>query len=175
MPNPLQTNSGASNATSLAVAFLSNNIAGNFLFAGLNSAAGLGSEGITDSRNSYSNDVAQVSNGDSKAGVWTALNCGAGANTVTATGGGSGNREMIIAEYPTVALVSAFDKSVSATGFGTALASGNTATTTQSDELIIGFAGAGNSANQPYTPGATFTERAESGGGNNLPCCLEDK
>lgn len=89
--------------------------------------------------------------------VWVAYNIpGGAAQTVTATDSGGGVDSLIIVEeWSGAATSSAADKSIGATGSGTALSSGASATTTQANELVIGAGVV--SGNVVMTAGSGYT------------------
>lgn len=96
---------------------------------------------LTDSLgNTYTSD--QINTDDAVNGFSLhcgfALNSAAGACTVTATVSSSATFRWVIEEYSGIATVGAFDKSAVATGSSTTPSSGNTAATTQADELLSG-------------------------------------
>lgn len=150
---------------SIAVAFGSNVTLGNCIIVGAYCGGNSNTCTITDTRsNSYTSTLAQINQVTDVHQIFlhAAYNISGGADTVTATFGGTPGNDMWIGvwEWSGLALSAAFDKSSTATGTGTAVDSGNTATTSQADELlvgIIGFSGVGLTA----TPGASYTERLE--------------
>lgn len=172
----VQGNSATGVGTSLQVGLLSNAGAGNFIFVGINTGSGGTADAASDGVNTYNLDAPFVSTADNGAKPYSALNVAAGATTVTVTGAGSQSRGVAVGEWSQVATSSAFDKSSSGTGFGTGLLSGNTATTTQADELVIGFGAGGNDVGGPYTVDIlnSFTERLDFEGANR-PTYIEDK
>lgn len=91
--------------------------------------------------------------------IWYFANTGAGTPTVSFTGGFDGFESMAIAEYSGVATASPLDQTQHAfDASGTTHPdTGNTATTTQADELLIGVFG--NPGSRTITPGDSFTER----------------
>lgn len=170
MAYPLvQVASGTVNpGTSLAVAFLGNNTAGNFLVYG-SVCGGTGtSDAVTDTLNTPATDVGPIANTDAATLLATVTNCNAGANTATVQGNGSASRGLIVAEFAGVDTTTPKDKTTSGTGFGTALSSGATAATTQANELVVGVNGCGNAAAVTVTPGGSFLEVAEVLAGNPL-------
>lgn len=140
-----------------ARAFVSNNTAGNLLICCTQSTANPTT--VTDSAG---NTWAKAIGIDDfqYAEIWYAMNCAAGANTVTVNGLTFGN--IWIAEYSGIELTGALDKTAGAIGSGsnhTAVNSGNTATTSQADELLICCAA--NFGGQPYAWTSPLTERYE--------------
>jgi hypothetical protein len=70
--------------------------------------------------------------------VWYAMDCKAGANTVSISAPGSADNRITVTEYSGVALTAALDQVGDTTGSGTSVAS-PAVTTTQAAELIIGI------------------------------------
>ena len=123
---------GASGAASLA--FASNNTVGSLLICIFRSSTGAT---VSDSQgNSWHAAIAQsnVSDRDIELGIWYALNCKSGANTVTVTGA---FLVQVIAEYSGVATASALGTTNSATGGVSASYNSGTVTSTRS-ALFIG-------------------------------------
>ena len=124
---------GASGAASLA--FASNNTVGSLLICIFRSSTGAT---VSDSQgNSWHAAIAQsnVSDRDIELGIWYALNCKSGANTVTVTG--SFFSAQVIAEYSGVATASALGTTNSAIGSGSGSYNSGTVTSTRS-ALFIG-------------------------------------
>jgi hypothetical protein len=170
----VQVASGESNTTSLAVSFTNPVTAGNLLVYCLNKFPGA-DDTITDNRNTVVNDRAEIETTDNAAAVWRVANAAAGTTTVTATGGGSGARLLIIAEYDQIATVAPIDRTAGGSAFGATLTSGPTVATTQADELVIGFGACGNSAASPLTAGSGYTLRLSVASAQNKVNGLEDK
>jgi hypothetical protein len=168
--------------TSNAVAFASNNTAANLLVVGTtNDGAGPVVSTVTDSQgNTWARATSithQFNTKDTE--VWYALNCRAGANTVTVAYSGTCNSNIIIAEYSAAPGIVGLDQvaaSKSADGTpSTALSSGNTPTTTQPSELLIGFGADDNQvAGQTYTAGAGFTKDVTQVGTHHA-CAMESQ
>jgi hypothetical protein len=153
-------------AGSVARAFPANNTAGNLLIAGV--ASGYGGSPWDSFSDTQGNTWALshiAGGGDCVISVGYALNCRAGANTVTGQGAGmTSGRSIAVAEYSLVKLTAALDRVTQNNGFGTAISSGATATTTQADELLIGFVAGGNFSCGPFTAGSSFTGRTDVAG-----------
>lgn len=152
-----------STGSSVALAFTSNNAAGNFIVVMAGGIVGTG-VGVTDTNgNTYHQiylDTATYGSGNART-AWYALNCAGGANTVTVswTGTPTFSAGLCIAEYSGVALTfgGAPDQSAGATGSGSPWTTASI-TTTQSEELILAFGTEGNGSTTG--PAAPFTQRA---------------
>ena len=124
---------GASGAASLA--FASNNTVGSLLICIFRSDIGAT---VSDSKgNSWHAAIAQSNGPVRELGIWYALNCKSGANTVTVTGSGSYFSAQVIAEYSGVATASALGTTNSASGSGSGSYNSGTVTSTRS-ALFIG-------------------------------------
>jgi hypothetical protein len=148
--------------TSLALAYLSNNTAGNLLVAGVSAIPAM--TGISDTGgNTWNSVTGQTS--DPTCELRYAANCAGGANTVTVTFGSVAQPSLSIAEYSGITTASPLDKQATAAGFGTS-ASTASVSTTQANELLVCLTSR-NNINSPATfaPGAGFTERTDTGGG----------
>ena len=122
---------GASGAASLA--FASNNTVGSLLICIFRSSTGAT---VSDSQgNSWHAAIAQSNGTFRELGIWYALNCKSGANTVTVTG--SFFSAQVIAEYSGVATASALGTTNSAIGSGSGSYNSGTVTSTRS-ALFIG-------------------------------------
>ena len=122
---------GASGAASLA--FASNNTVGSLLICIFRSSTGAT---VSDSQgNSWHAAIAQSNGTIRELGIWYALNCKSGANTVTVTG--SFFSAQVIAEYSGVATASALGTTNSAIGSGSGSYNSGTVTSTRS-ALFIG-------------------------------------
>ena len=121
---------GASGAASLA--FASNNTVGSLLICIFRSDIGAT---VSDSQgNSWHAAIAQSNGTIRELGIWYALNCKSGANTVTVTGA---FLVQVIAEYSGVATASALGTTNSATGGVSGSYNSGTVTSTRS-ALFIG-------------------------------------
>lgn len=146
--------------TSAALAFLSNNTAGNIIIVAARFGGTAQNPGISDSQgNTY---VRQI-NRDPAYGadtftVWYALNCAAGANTVTITNASSVTRRWVIHEYSANGETISFDQSNNSEGTNEAPNSGNV-TTTAASELLFGACTILNA--RDVTAGTGYTERQE--------------
>lgn len=165
---PVQSVQGSSTTgATLAVVFSPSNIAGHLLiYAWTVNVTG---DGVADSQtNTINTDIAQVVHGGGPDG-WSHLrsapNCKAGANTATASGGGSAARTMAIAEYAGIALSSPLDVTVSNTGFGAILGTGVGPSTRTPYSLLVGWNGCGNTTAGPFTPTSAMIERQDINGG----------
>lgn len=146
---------------SAALAFVSNNAAGNLLAVAMR----VGSSTVTivsvvdTNLNTYTAAREQLQTTDGhKAHIWSAPNSGAGANTVTVTLSGVATLRWAIHEYSGLDTVAPVDQLASAEADGTtAPSSGATPTTTVADELLFGTGTA--SGNPTWTAGASYTLR----------------
>lgn len=152
-------NVGFGTASSFAVAFLSNTVAGNLLLIGISHTGDHTS--ISDSQGNTISDAFMVG-ADPNCHLHYIENNIGGADTVTVNYGSTQFDLgcMFVAEYSGIATASALDKTATATGFGGTSNSGSTATTTQADELLIGVT-SGTHTFGSYTPGSGWTERAD--------------
>jgi len=173
MPNPTQLRSTTGSGTSLALAFLSDNTAGNLLIATVGN--GDGGDTLTSVGDSNGNTWAQatfIANTGIHTAIWYAMNSNAGANTVTANFSASEfSSSLVIAEYAGAELTSALDQVNTGSGFGTAIATANVTTTT-ADQLMIGIACC-SEAGVTYTPDASYTERVDDAA--NRPFQYQDR
>ncbi len=101
---------------------------------------------------------------DDGAGWFTACyykeNCAGGAShTISITTAGGNYSVVNATEYSGIATASARDKETGATGTGTSLSSGATATLSQADELVVGFGAKEDGGNTAWTQGAGYTLR----------------
>lgn len=161
--------SGAdANATSTTLAFGSNVTAGNSIFVGIRIGATDRTITVSDTlSNTYGGspgtvgDVAQTQTTDGhRTYLFSAHNIAGGACTVTvAISGAAATIRFNIGEGSFGGTAS-LDKTASAEGSGTDPASGNTATTTIDDELVVGVAS--NAAATAWTAGGTYTERGNA-------------
>ncbi len=130
-------------STTIAKAFTSNVTAGSLLIAIADCDTNASASGVSDGVNTWTRATNQIWNFSSHSlEVWSASNVAAGATTVTMTFTASSNNVLIIAEYSGVVTSTPLDQVAAAqSGDGinsTPADSGNTATTTQADELQIG-------------------------------------
>ncbi len=126
-------------AVSNAVAFGSDNTAGNLLVAVIQVSADV--TGVTDTRgNTWVKAVEEENAGASTyLELWYVENCAAGANTVTAANGfGASFAHVWVGEYSGVATSSALDQTAGGQSSTGNPDSGATATTAQADELLVG-------------------------------------
>jgi hypothetical protein len=170
----LQANSGAENVGgggTLNVAFGSGNTSGSTIIVLVITNAPGGSAGtvaVTDSKgNSYSTLLSQTSPGSNMTcSAYIASGVAAGSNTVHVAH--SANIcGVIILEYPSSIGITTLDKSANQASSGTAVSSTATATTTQSNELLIAWGA--SLANHTFTAGGSFAiETAIVGGAGGL-------
>lgn len=168
----IQNNAATGAGTSLSVSFSANCGAGNFCvyggagdadvtsYTGTPTAPGIAVSVLDDTVTFLATEIAYVPN------------VSAATMQITRNTAATANMALACAEYSGVVTVSPADKiAASVTTFGTAASSGATATLAQANELIIGVTSA--TASLTYTPGATFTERRDTGSVRSLE--LEDK
>lgn len=126
------TRKQALGGTTASLAFASNNTVGSLLICIFRSDIGAT---VSDSQgNSWHAAIAQSNGTIRELGIWYALNCKSGANTVTVTGA---FLVQVIAEYSGVATASALGTTNSATGGVSASYNSGTVTSTRS-ALFIG-------------------------------------
>lgn len=126
------TRKQALGGTTASLAFASNNTVGSLLICIFRSDIGAT---VSDSKgNSWHAAIAQSNGTIRELGIWYALNCKSGANTVTVTGA---FLVQVIAEYSGVATASALGTTNSATGGVSASYNSGTVTSTRS-ALFIG-------------------------------------
>lgn len=150
-----------------SVAFGAGNTAGNLLVFAYGGGGAV--TGLSDTRgNTWTRAVWQTDAGISLAAeIWYAMNCAAGANTVTRTGGFGSFEYLMVAEYSGLALSSALDKTASANYgglLGNPPTSGATSTTVEADELLIGVIS--NDSTRSVTWDSPWVER-QDGLGNS--------
>jgi len=140
-------NNGGGAGPTQTLAYTSNNTVGNLLVCAVRLSSTGNTITVTDSQGNggWTQAAAQGQTTDVHTNyLWYCANCKAGANTITVTeaGGATSNIDILIAEYSGVATVTPIlDKTASAQTNGSAtFSSGNTATTTNPTELLIGSA-----------------------------------
>ena len=157
----VQSASRDTGASPLALAFGSNNTAGNFIVVAIRLGSATIVPTVADSQgNTYTEDRRQVQTTDGhRTFIFSAPNIAAGANTVTVTFSGGVTCRFAIHEYSGLATSSVLDQVNSAEDdTNTAWSSGDV-TTTQADELLFGFASGQNSQARLVTKGAAYTLR----------------
>lgn len=157
-----------------ALAFGSNNAAGNLLWLGVMMEDDTSTiSTVTDSRGNTWAACAPIKHsggGNFSVQLWYAKNCAAGANTVTLTPS-AGASNLAIYEYSGYDTTAPFDQhseAADATGLLTTADSGNV-TTSAGSELLAAIA----ASNRALTAGAGFTPR--EGAVFNLYFLTEDK
>lgn len=169
------TNSSKTTGTSIALTIPAGGIAaGNSIIVSFAMDPATGTVSCTDTAsNTYANDR-DVVNGSGTSGVRavilsahnvTALLSG---NTITCTHPSVGARALGAAEFSGLAVSGAKDQTTSAVGQSTTPSSGNTGTTTQAVELLIGAIGVEGPSGDSFFPGASYTTIGRGGttGGN---------
>lgn len=168
-----QENIGDASGASVAVAFGSNNTAGNLIFVSCYGAqASVPTLSIGDSRNAYT-PIGNVNAGSNTAVYWWyAKNIGAGANTVTCSSSlASTSLQLSILEYrgldPTAPLDqhSAFACTIGNCGTGLLLAQPGAITTTSPNEIILFayFTQVASGGTSMGPPNYIFRQYAQSG------------
>jgi len=174
----VQSKQGVNGFGDPTITFDSDNTAGNFIVCGVNIYLLDTVVGVSDTRgNTYTLLLGPITGlGGISLTIYYAENIGAGANTVTADiNANNGWNQLTCGEYSGVATSGSADKSASAVNDATVdWTSGNTATTTQNDELIIGFGGSQNNAPASWTAGTSFTIRQQQSA-SNAGSFLEDR
>lgn len=164
----VQSNKNYSGATPWACAFLSSVTAGNLIVVGLARYSG----GITSVSDSLGNTYHEIgtefqftADNSLALRMFYAYNIGGGACTVTVSCSTGTSLSIFVSEYSGIITTDPLDKLATAesSSAGTTANSGNTATISQADELLIGFgiqyaagtvsvaAGANYSLRQSYT------------------------
>ena len=160
----VQSNKGYDYTSALAVAFPSNVTAGNLLLCLMVGAesAPAGTGPVTDTRG---NTWSAIGTADATSGFWIhgfyCIANGSGANTCTShmNGGYSSYHAVLVAEYSGIASTNPLDVENKATGSGT----GPTVsiTTTNANDLVIGWETDTSSTNITITEGSGYTMRQE--------------
>lgn len=156
----VKTDSGS--GTTRTAVFDSNNTAGNviILYAHTHNARDV--QSISDTLgNTYVEKVAKTCHPTRNrcGSLWIAENIAAGANTVTLTWSANETAGvLIVTEYSGLATSNSFDVTASADGNSTAPDSGNSPTTSQNDELIVGALTLDGL--KTVTAGSTYTLRS---------------
>lgn len=134
---------------------------------------------MTDTRGNTYQLAATVSQTSDGHQIWPyyAENFAGGANTVTASvsGSPSGYVGFVIAEYSGIVTSGALDKTKTAIGSGTFLSTGSTATTSFSDELLVGYFGM-SEGGSGFSPTSGFELKGylqHSQGGRNQSAFLD--
>jgi len=157
MSNPsfVQGATGVLAAAALSVAYGSNNTAHNLLIAVVRCNSDLATVTVTDTQGNYWTQLEnQAATGASLSQLWYALDCSAGANTVTAwdTASYTSALELLIGEYQsgTVGQILTLDTHASTSGSSGTPASGN-APTYYNNDLLFGWTN--NNVGSPITAG----------------------
>ncbi len=157
---------GFTGGTTATATFGSNVTAWNFIVVGFNIDPANSLTSITDSLgNTYHAAIGPTdSSGNSRCYIYYAFNITGGANTITVIRGSTAGFATISAsEFSGMQTGDSLDKTA---GVGqastTAYDSGNTATTTQSDELLIGFLCTDQTTPLTFTAGASYTLDTQS-------------
>ncbi|WP_245931507.1 DUF1929 domain-containing protein [Actinokineospora auranticolor] len=147
---------------------------------GIWNTVGSRATGVRDSAgNVYTKLSSTVGTDNTEQSVWTApITAGGGAPlTVTASASGTADIGVGVVEYSGLSLAAgtgAVDQIKSATGTTAVASSGQTAATTDGDQLAVGFyLDSGFSRN--LTPGAGFTQRLNSSPAGDMEMLIEDQ
>jgi hypothetical protein len=164
--------SNKSTGTSIAVTVPSGGmVAGNSIIVSLAINPASGTVSCTDNAsNSYAVDRDQIKESGTS-GVRTVIlsahnvSALAGGNTITCTRPSVAARALSATEFAGLAVSGTKDQTTSATGQSTTPSSGNTGTTTQTSELLIGVDGPSGDS---FTPGSSYSTTGRGGttGGN---------
>ncbi|MDQ2775449.1 MAG: putative Ig domain-containing protein [Acidobacteriota bacterium] len=153
-------NGTAGTAGAITTVTLSATGAGHFLAVQINNGDATVAS-VSDTQKNTFAKAASLKVGNQDIEIWYAMNITGGADTVTVTG--NSNTSYIWAaasEYSGVATTNALDAKTSASGSGQSASSGNTLTTTQASEVVIGIADWYScTANTIPTPGTGYTSR----------------
>jgi hypothetical protein len=132
-------NSPAGTAGPTATASLTGTIPGHLLVVQINNGDDVVTS-VSDTQHNVFNKAVSLKAGNQDVELWYAMNIAGGNDTVTVTGGSNtGYVWTGIAEYGGIATSNALDKVASASGTGQSASSGNTATTSQPSELVVGI------------------------------------
>lgn len=174
----IQSAKNYNNGTSVAVAFGANVSANNLLLALLfgyaNSNA---SASVSDTRGNTWTRIGSIVTGGDGSLYLDAFYCianGAGADTVTYNAAGSSYMSLIIAEYSGIATTSPLDVAGSSTGSSTSPST--SITTTNANDLIIGWVTSMAGSTVTITSGSGYTMRQEyEDAATYMHAHLEDK
>jgi hypothetical protein len=139
-------------------AFISNNIAGDWIGVVIRIGAVSPTIGVTDSKgNTYHNAVqyAQTADGHTDA-IFYAENIGAGANTVTVTSSASATIRFAIVEFSGIVTSGSLDGTPVSAQANSVSPSSGTATPSQNWDLVLGGISTGSAA-QTFTPTNNFS------------------
>jgi len=154
----VQTTSASSITTASFVS-----TSGNFLAAGVGcNVVTLSGSPVSDSGAGTWLNAGLNNSGSGRAGIYYLENiAGSGSQTVTFTrpGGGSGSLSLIVLEFSQVATVSSLDKTAFTNSSSFIKDSGNTATTTQADELLLGIGGVNTGSDPPASIPGFFIDQ----------------
>jgi hypothetical protein len=169
------TTSGTGTLTTSA--FAGSTTTGNLIVVGVSFDSGTLNT-VTAVSDSKSNTYTKILDLDGTQDVtlWYAQNITGGAShtvTVTFNSGAGAALGFVAQEFTGIASSSSLDKSVIAQGTSTTPASGNTAATTQADELVVGVLGF-SSTSTSITLGSGYSNLG-SVTGTNLSAALESK
>lgn len=157
----VQSSSGAgSGVSTLSQAFPTANTAGNLIIAFVRMSTTSQAVQISDtSGNVYQDAVQQAQSADGhQTHIFYAANIASGVNTVTVSFSETNNHPWLaIYEYSGLDPVSPLDKTAHAEGFGSAVNSGSTQSTSSSPELIFAGVGLPASSAQTVTADSGFT------------------
>lgn len=182
-PALVQTKAGTKTAgtgTTLTATWTSNTTTANLIVVGICTDNGTNSvTSITDSQSNVYTKITEsnVSTGGFNVSLWYAKNITGGTTpTVTATLIAGTIAGMICREYSGIDTTDPLDKYAIApdTGASASPNSGATGTQTEINNLVIGFAGSGDSSNT-YTAGAGYGNAVTQGVGTTLDLGMEDK
>lgn len=153
---------------------------GNSIIVGIQTQSGANDiSSVTDTQGNTYARKAQANNGSSvNLEIWQAQNItGSSSNVVTANDSGFLIGTIIAFEVAGLATSGSFDKSASNTGTGNGnLDSGNTANTTNSNEILIGLGTITSNSANTWTVGTGYSNlTSDVGSGANYNTAMEDK
>jgi hypothetical protein len=146
------------------VTVAANTTQGNFAVLAIRTGGGAAVSSVSDSKgNTWTVDRQTTNTSLARGAIATARLASAltTSDTITVTLASSQFANVAAFEYSGVATSSPFDQSAINNGSGTTASAGPTGTTTQADELVVGFAGTG-SANTGFTPPVGWNNRASN-------------
>lgn len=113
----------------------------------------------------------QVFNTNFHLQCWVKENCSGGADTVTfdVVGANAADFTVVISEFNGMVLSSSVDKTQKGTANGTAVDSGNTATTSQADEVIFGAMAHDSTTRTITETGGALIVQEDENGSTEMP------
>jgi hypothetical protein len=160
LPAYVQSAQQVSSVTFNPLAYPSPNTAGNTLVVFGRFTGGSGAPTIKDTNGNTWIQLFSNTNGSDTNVIWYAYNVSGATNTnyVTVSQPTQNTLQLAIAEYSGITTVSPLDQSTDTTGTSTSANSGNV-TTTQANELLIGFIDNATANGLTVTPTGGYTAR----------------